>query len=113
MAMHLCKKQCTFNLEISESLEKFSHVAETFVESAIAESLKKKKSNNERNQVDVKYLSWEWEWELSTPWQPALHVILHRTAHPGGTQAVLLHWDTPCTVREQRKRQYLGAVQPT
>lgn len=44
MAMHLCNKQFTFNSEISESLEKFSHyVAETFVESATEETLKKKR----------------------------------------------------------------------
>lgn len=44
MVVHLCNKHFTFNLEISESLEKFSHyVAETFVESAVVEPLKKKK----------------------------------------------------------------------
>lgn len=85
MAVHLCNKHFTFNLEISESLEKFSHyVAETFVESEIAESLKKK-VNDEGNQTDAKYLSWEWEQEPSTACQPAPHAILHGTAHPGGT----------------------------
>lgn len=42
MDVHLCNKQFIFNLEISESLEKFFHyVAETFVESATSESLRK------------------------------------------------------------------------
>lgn len=121
MVVHLCNKHFTFNLEISESLEKFSHyVAETFVESAVAESLKKKKASDEGNQMDVKYLSWEWEWERSAACQPAPHTVLCGTAHPGGTrpppfgtQTVLLHGETPCTVREERERQFPGAVQPT
>lgn len=43
MAVHLCNKHLTFNLKIYESLEKFSHcVAQTFVESAVEETLKNK-----------------------------------------------------------------------
>lgn len=84
MAVHLCNKHFTFNLEISESLEKFFHyVAETFVESAIAESLKKKKfmMNGIRR---AKYLSWEKEWELRAVCQPALHTVLCGQPIPAG-----------------------------
>lgn len=43
MAVHLCNKHLMFNLKIYESLEKFSHyAAQTFVESAVEETLKNK-----------------------------------------------------------------------
>lgn len=45
--------------------------------------------------MDAKYLSWEWEWELSAAQQPALHAILHGSAHPTETRPHCL-WHPNC-----------------